>query len=131
MTLRRYFTFGGRLHRRGFVLLYGVPYLVLAALPGLLLPHGPMQVALETLVLALVLPGIARRLHDVGLPLWAFLLVYGISPLVLALQTTGMFGARRQLAILLANVPSMVMVLALFVVPGSRGANRFGAEPDG
>ncbi|MDX1393163.1 MAG: DUF805 domain-containing protein [Gemmatimonadota bacterium] len=129
MSLRKYFTFAGRLHRRGFIAAYGLPFLVLGALPGLLLPHGPTQVALESLVLLLVLPGIARRLHDVGLSLWVFLAIYGISPLVLALQTTGMFGDRRQLALLLSNVPLLTCVLALFVVRGSRGPNRFGDEP--
>ena len=93
-----YFTFDGRLRRRGFILWYGLPFLVLGAVPGLLLPHGSTQVALESAVLLLVLPGVARRLHDVGLALWTFLLVYSVSPAVLALQTTGMFGERRRLA---------------------------------
>lgn len=129
MDARQYFAFSGRIQRRGFILGYGVPYLVLGALPGLLLPHGPTQVALESLILLLVLPGVARRLHDVGLALWVFLLLYSVNPVVLALQTTGIFGERRRLAILLSSVPFLVTILALFIVRGSAGPNRFGDVP--
>ncbi len=130
MDVRQYFAFNGRLQRRGFILCYGVPFLLLSALPGLLLPHGPTQVALESSVLVLILPGIARRLHDVGLPLGVFLLAYTLYPVVLVLQTTGTFGEWREIAILLANVPFLVTIFALFIVRGSSGPNRFGHVPE-
>ena len=125
--MREYFAFAGRLQRRGFVLFYGLPYLVVGALPGLLLPHGPLQVTLESLVVLVVLPGIARRLHDVGIGLWIFLVVEAVYFGVLGLQTTGVLGEWRQLVILLASAPSLLIILALFFIPGTKDSNRFGA----
>lgn len=123
------FAFPGRLGRGPFLLRYGLPYLMLAALPGLLLPHGPMQVALETAILLLILPGISRRLHDLNCSLWLFAAAWGIYGVVLAAQATGVFGERRQLAILLSSLPHMILIGALVVLPGTRGANRFGEPP--
>ena len=129
MDAKSYFSFEGRIPRARFIRFYGLPYLVVGALPGLLLPHGPIQVTLETLVLALVVAGIARRLHDVDRSLWVFTFVWGLNPAVLAVQTTGVFGHRRSLAILLSSIPFLVMILWLFVVRGTRGPNRFGEDP--
>ena len=120
MDAKSYFSFEGRIARARFIRFYGLPYLVLGALPGLLLPHGPVQVTLETLVLALVAAGIAKRLHDVDRSLYAA---------VLAVQTTGVFAHRRNLAILLSSIPLVVMILSLFIVRGTRGPNRFGGDP--
>ena len=78
MDFNSYVSFHGRLARRNFFAYYGLPFLVLGALPGLLLPHGPTQVLLEYAVVLLVLPGIAKRLHDVDYSLWAFAVVEAV-----------------------------------------------------
>ena len=130
MKLNQFFAFNGRLERRGFVFFYGVPFLLIGALPGLLLPHGPTQVALESLVLLLILPGVARRLHDVGQAFRVFLIAYAVYPVVLALQTTGVFGEWRELVVLLSGVPFLATILVLFFVRGSSEPNRFGAVPE-
>lgn len=98
----------------------------MGALPGLLLPHGPVQVLLESSVLLIFLPGISRRLHDLNLTLWLVTGLWAIYGAVLAIQTTGVFGARRSLATLLSDLPLFVLVLLLFLVPGTEGPNRFG-----
>ena len=129
MNLREYFSFRGRIGRAGFVMFYGLPLLVLGALPGLLLPHGSAQVSFESAVFLLVLPGICRRLHDIDYSLLPFFFVEAVYFSVLAIQTTGVFGSWRSVIILLANIPLLFLLLALFFVPGTRGPNRFGGDP--
>ncbi len=129
MDLRAYFSLRGRIARARFALFYGLPLLVLGALPGLLLPHGAAQVSLESAVFLLFLPGICRRLHDINISILPFFLTEAVYFCVLAIQTTGVFGSWRSVIILLANIPLFVLLLALFFVPGTRGPNRFGGDP--
>ncbi len=129
MDPRSHFSFKGRLARRDFFRYFGLSYLILAVLPGILLPHGPTQVTLETAVLALFLPAITRRLHDIGRSLWVLGLVLAPYAAVLAVQTTGVFGNRRNLIIILSNVPFFICLLSLYVIRGTKGPNRFGEEP--
>ncbi len=128
MDFRSYFSFEGRLSRGTFLLSYALPFFVIGSLPGLFLPHGVTQVALESAALLLVLPGIGRRLHDIGHSLWVFLAAYLIYPAVLAIQTTGVFGEHRSLVVLLSSLPFLGAIITLLVVRGVPGPNRFGAE---
>ena len=124
-----YFSLDGRIVRTRFAIFYGLPLLLLGALPGLLLPHGPTQVSLESAVCLLVLPGICRRLHDINRSLWTFLFVEAAYFGVLVIQRTGVFGGWQTVAILLANVPLLVLLVVLLVAPGTPGPNRFGLDP--
>ena len=131
MEFKSYISFHGRLARGSFFAYYGLPFLVLGALPGLLLPHGPTQVSLEYVVLLIVLPGIAKRLHDIDFSLWVLALVEAVYASALVFQTTGVFGEGRSLVMLLANIPFFGLMLALYVIRGTTGPNRFGADPLG
>ena len=131
MDFKSYVSFHGRLARGSFFAYYGLPFLVLGGLPGLLLPHGPTQVSLEYAVLLLVLPGIAKRIHDANYSLWVLAIVEAVYAGALAIQTTGVFGERRTLVMLLANIPFLGLMLALYVKRGTTGPNRFGEDPLG
>ena len=129
MDPKSFLSLDGRLSRRDFLMYYGAPLLLFGALPGVLLPHGPTQVTLESAVVLLSLPGITKRLHDAGYSLWPFVVVSLFYAGVLAVQTTGVFGDRRSLIILLAGIPFLGLILALYFIRGTRGPNRFGVDP--
>ncbi len=111
--LRKYADFSGRARRAEywwFVLLTMVASLVATIIDGLLgldALVGPYGVLTTLLGLALLVPSIAvgaRRLHDTDRSGWWLLI--GFIPLV---------GA--------------IVLIVFFVMEGTRGDNRFGADP--
>jgi uncharacterized membrane protein YhaH (DUF805 family) len=68
---------------------------------------------------------VVRRFHDVGLPGWWLLPIFGLAGALFALMITWP-SPWLMLAIFPVNFGYLIL---LFLVPGSRGANRYGEPP--
>jgi uncharacterized membrane protein YhaH (DUF805 family) len=160
MPLKRYAEFSGRSRRMEywmffvFQFLIGIAFWVLmmvvggAAMmggggPGALMAAGGgimIVMALYALVgLALLIPGIAvavRRLHDTNRSGWwllAPLCGYVIMFIGTGMAASGSTGAGGILA-MVGGIAVLVMALVLLVfmfLEGTKGPNRFGADPKG
>jgi len=152
--LERYADFSGRAPRAEYwwyVLALIVAYILVAIIEGILGIHrmiagmyGPISALLW---LATLIPSIAvgvRRLHDVDRTGWWILLplVPDALMIIMALTTAGavaggggMAAAMGGLAITgllgLITLIGAIIVLVFSVTPGTKGPNRFGADPYG
>jgi uncharacterized membrane protein YhaH (DUF805 family) len=83
----------------------------------------PLEVMLVLSPFLLWLQGavIARRLQDIGVTGW-LALVFILTPPALLLAGFGELGSRVQVVLFFAT-------LALGVIPGQKGANRYGPDP--
>lgn len=152
--IEKYADFSGRAPRAEYwwyVLALVVAYIVVAIIEGVLGIHrmiagmyGPISALLW---LATIIPSIAvgvRRLHDVDRTGWWILLpaIPEALMIIMALMTAGAvaagggFGAAMGgLAITallgLVALIGAIVVLVFSVMPGTKGPNRFGADPYG
>ena len=145
LAVRRTLAFAGRSSRSELIaylfasLLVSVP---VSFVTGLLLPHDQHRLIMNglTVLLAVPLPALlVRRLHDSGRSgawVWLAVLVFAVwlARTVIA-YTLGM-GARLSFdswtwlldwLVILANLTSVLLAL----LPGTKGPNRFGADPRG
>lgn len=142
-VLRRSFDFGGRATRSELIsylfasLLVSVP---LSFITGLALTHEAHMLVgnAATLLLALPLPALlVRRLHDSGRSgawVWLAVLSFSIWLARTAISAAWGMGARLSFdgwtwlidwAVIMANLASILFAL----LPGSKGPNRYGADP--
>lgn len=144
-TVRRSFAVSGRSTRSELVsclfgtLLISVP---LSFVTGLTLTHDAHMLAgnTATLLLAIPLPALLmRRLHDSGRSgAWAWLAVLSFSIWLARTVISAAWGMNARLsfdgwtslidwAVIVANLASVFLAM----LPGSTGANRYGADPRG
>ncbi len=144
-TVRRSFAVSGRSTRSELVsylfgtLLISVP---LSFVTGLTLTHDAHMLAgnTATLLLAIPLPALLmRRLHDSGRSgAWAWLAVLSFSIWLARTVISAAWGMNARLtfdgwtwlidwAVIMANLASVFLAM----LPGSTGANRYGADPRG
>lgn len=142
-VLSRSFDFGGRATRSELIsylfasLLVSVP---LSFITGLALTHEAHMLVgnAATLLLALPLPALlVRRLHDSGRSgawVWLAVLSFSIWLARTAISAAWGMGARLSFdgwtwlidwAVIMANLASILFAL----LPGSKGPNRYGADP--
>ncbi len=144
-TVRRSFAVSGRSTRSELVsylfgtLLISVP---LSFVTGLTLTHDAHMLTgnTATLLLAIPLPALLmRRLHDSGRSgAWAWLAVLSFSIWLARTVISAAWGMNARLtfdgwtwlidwAVIMANLASVFLAM----LPGSTGANRYGADPRG
>ena len=144
-TVRRSFAVSGRSTRSELVsylfgtLLISVP---LSFVTGLTLTHDAHMLAgnTATLLLAIPLPALLmRRLHDTGRSgAWVWLAVLSFSIWLARTVISAAWGMNARLtfdgwtwlidwAVIMANLASVFLAM----LPGSTGANRYGADPRG
>ena len=142
-TIRRAYAFRGRSTRSELIaylfatLLVSVP---VSFVTGLTLTHPfhLLTANVLTVLLALPLPALlVRRLHDCGrCGAWVWLAVFGFAVWLARTLISARLGLGARLSfdswtwlldwvVILANLASVLLAL----LPGSKGPNRFGADP--
>jgi uncharacterized membrane protein YhaH (DUF805 family) len=143
--LQRYADFSGRAPRAeywwyflGTMIAYIVVMIVenIVGLDGTVGPYGPLSLIL---MLGLLVPGLAvtvRRLHDTNRSGW-WILIAVIPYLILGILAggaiaSGSMGAMAGAGLLgLVAMVGAIVLLVFMVLPGTKGENRFGADPYG
>lgn len=143
-AIRRTFTTSGRA-RRTEVILYVVASqllcAVLAGLAGFFLPDTAatwLRFAATTLAIVPLFALSVRRLHDCGLSgKWTVLLVLVVARSI-GLELASLLGGWETRAMIeaplsyvdwLLFLPFAWLYIALLIVPGSKGPNRYGPDP--
>ena len=144
--LKKYAQFSGRAPRAEywwFYLFYIVAYVVAAILDGIL---GSIGIFTIIVMLGLLIPMIAagvRRLHDTDRTGWWLLapavpylgMIATMGPALLNPQgfATEGFGAMGGMMLLFMVIAFIlgIVVFVFTVLPGTRGPNRYGADPYG
>ena len=143
--LQRYVDFSGRAPRAeywwyflGTMIAYIVVMIVenIVGLDGTVGPYGPLSLIL---LLGLLVPGLAvtvRRLHDTNRSGW-WILIAVIPYFILGVLAggaiaSGSMGAMASVGLLgLVAMAGAIVLLVFMVLPGTKGDNRFGADPYG
>ena len=143
--IQRYADFSGRAPRAeywwyflGTMIAYLVVMIVenIVGLDGTVGPYGPLSLIL---MLGLLVPGLAvtvRRLHDTNRSGW-WILIAVIPYFILGVLTagaiaSGSMGAMASAGLLgLVAMAGAIVLLVFMVLPGTKGDNRFGADPYG
>jgi uncharacterized membrane protein YhaH (DUF805 family) len=108
----------------------------IVGLDGTVGPYGPLSLIL---MLGLLVPGLAvtvRRLHDTNRSGW-WILIAVIPYLILGILAggaiaSGSMGAMAGAGLLgLVAMVGAIVLLVFMVLPGTKGENRFGADPYG
>ena len=121
-----YFSTRGRISRKFYWLFGCVPFLVAGAvLGGVLVIARPNLASFLPVILLFIVAGVwiaaaiyAKRLHDIGLSAWWLvlaLLVYLLIALFVSLPASRLL--------------SFVLWVVIGVIPGAKGANRYGPDP--
>jgi uncharacterized membrane protein YhaH (DUF805 family) len=143
--LQRYADFSGRAPRAEYwwyVLGTMIAYLVvmivesIVGLDGTVGPYGPLSLIL---MLGLLVPGLAvtvRRLHDTNRSGWWILIAvipyFILGVLAGGAMASGSMGAMATAGLLgLVAMAGAIVLLVFMVLPGTKGDNRFGADPYG
>ena len=143
--LQRYADFSGRAPRAEYwwyVLGTMIAYLVvmivesIVGLDGTVGPYGPLSLIL---MLGLLVPGLAvtvRRLHDTNRSGWWILIAvipyFILGVLAGGAMASGSMGAMATAGLLgLVAMVGAIVLLVFMVLPGTKGDNRFGADPYG
>ena len=143
--LQRYADFSGRAPRAeywwyflGTMVAYLVVMIVenMLGLDGTVGPYGPLSLIL---MLGLLVTGLAvtvRRLHDTNRSGWWILIAVVPYFIVLVLaagaMASGSMGAMAGVGLLgLVAMAGAIVLLVFMVLPGTKGDNRFGADPYG
>ena len=143
--LQRYADFSGRAPRTEYwwyVLGTMIAYLVvmivesIVGLDGTVGPYGPLSLIL---MLGLLVPGLAvtvRRLHDTNRSGWWILIAvipyFILGVLAGGAMASGSMGAMATAGLLgLVAMAGAIVLLVFMVLPGTKGDNRFGADPYG
>ena len=132
--------FGGRLPRLRYFLLSLIPAIV-AFLTGIILAMNsgaglavfsvPLLVGCAVLFVLVGIVGLSltvRRLHDLGLSGWWILAIWFV-PAALEAAAVQLIN-NPQLGSTLSSVVALAIGLWLWLAPGTRGANRFGPDPN-
>jgi uncharacterized membrane protein YhaH (DUF805 family) len=131
--------FTGR-SRRTEVIYYWIATMLIGAVLGFtlgtILPFGPARLVVSIVQLLLTLPIFAltvRRLHDQDRVGWGVLLPVAAIALNIAnlvLHPLDPFRARLlPWQLTLAGAAALLLWLILLLLPGTKGANRFGGDP--
>ncbi len=143
--LQRYADFSGRAPRAeywwyflGTMIAYIVVMIVenIVGLDGTVGPYGPLSLIL---MLGLLGPGLAvtvRRLHDTNRSGWWILIAvipyFILGVLAAGTIASGSMGAMASVGLLgLVAMAGAIVLLVFMVLPGTKGDNRFGADPYG
>jgi uncharacterized membrane protein YhaH (DUF805 family) len=143
--IQRYADFSGRAPRAEYwwyflatIIVYIVVMIVesMVGLDGTVGPYGPLSLIL---MLGLLVPGLAvtvRRLHDTNRSGW-WILVAVIPYFILGVLAggaiaSGSMGAMAGVGLFgLVAMAGAIVLLVFMVLPGTKGDNRFGADPYG
>jgi uncharacterized membrane protein YhaH (DUF805 family) len=123
-ALKYFFSFSGRFNRANFWIVYGIAFLMTVVPPAVIEIIFPDNSAINAVVgvwcilwFVSIQAVAARRLHDLGYSgLW--LLAY------FAVYVAAYAALDRDFGML-----TLLVIICLGVVPGNKGANRFGGEP--
>lgn len=143
--IQRYADFSGRAPRAeywwyflGTMIAYLVVMIVenIVGLDGTVGPYGPLSLIL---MLGLLVPGLAvtvRRLHDTNRSGWWILIAvipyFILGVLAAGAIASGSMGAMASAGLLgLVAMAGAIVLLVFMVLPGTKGDNRFGADPYG
>ena len=143
--LQRYADFSGRAPRAeywwyflGTMIAYIVVMIVesMVGLDGTVGPYGPLSLIL---MLGLLIPGLAvtvRRLHDTNRSGWWILIAvipyFILGVLAGGAMASGSMGAMAGVGLFgLVAMVGAIVLLVFMVLPGTKGENRFGADPYG
>ena len=143
--IQRYADFSGRAPRAeywwyflGTMIAYLVVMIVenIVGLDGSVGPYGPLSLIL---MLGLLVPGLAvtvRRLHDTNRSGWWILIAvipyFILGVLAAGAIASGSMGAMASAGLLgLVAMAGAIVLLVFMVLPGTKGDNRFGADPYG
>lgn len=136
---QKFFSFSGRLNRLAYFLRYLVSLaiflVVLFVCAFLIAALGPLGMifSIPIIVVCVVFIVVSisltvRRLHDMNFSGWWYLVILGLG--LISGGVEGVQGNPSAISMII-NLISLVISLVILFYPGTKGPNRFGADPLG